>query len=459
MKEPALVIIGNGITGITVARTVRKQFKDVRIRIISDETDYFFSRPALMYIYMGHMEARHTEPYERRFYDDNYLELIKGKVESLDPESGQITLSNSQIIPYDYLVLATGSIPNRFGWPGQDLQAVQGLYSMQDLETLEHWSAQGIDHAVIVGGGLIGIELAEMLHTRNIPATFLVRESHYWGNILPPEESGLVKKQIDAHHIGLKLNTELKSIEADENGRARAVVTTDGQEIPANFVGLTAGVRPNLSLSHPSLETGRGYLIDSYFQTSQDKIYAAGDCAQLRNPDGSPGPVEQLWYTGRMQGESLGKILGHRIQQEHDLQMRNDIVERDQATPGRSPYDRGIWFNSAKFFNLEYQTYGFVPAQVDAERTFYWQHPGKDMCFRMVWSGDAQSGAVTGFNVFGLRYRQNVCETWIAEKRSPAFVIENLKKANFDPEFFERPERKIQKAFKEFLKKAAPASA
>ncbi|HBS04969.1 MAG TPA: FAD-dependent oxidoreductase [Leptospiraceae bacterium] len=453
MKEPVLVIIGNGITGITVARTVRKQFKDVRIRIVSDEADYFFSRPALMYIYMGHMEAKQTEPYERRFYDENRLELVRGTVDSINPDSGNLTLKGGQQVPFDYLVLATGSVPNRFGWPGQDLDGVQGLYSMQDLQNLEHWSQKGIKKAVIVGGGLIGIELAEMLHTRNIPATFLVREDHYWGNILPPEESELVRKEIDAHHIGLKLKTELKSIESDENGRARAVHTSDGERIEADFVGLTAGVRPNLSVSHDSVETQRGYLVDYYFQTSHRKIFAAGDCAQFRASEG-PGPVEQLWYTGRMQGEALGINLGHRLKEEHGLKLRDDIPVREQVLPEHRAYDRGIWFNSAKFFNLEYQTYGFVPARLDTAQTFYWQHPDKSICFRMVWDGNLEDGKVSGFNVFGVRYRQEVCEKWIADGRSPRYVIDHLKEANFDPEFFERPEKKIRKAFKEFARGA-----
>lgn len=453
MKEPVLVIIGNGITGITVARTVRKQFRDIRIRIISDETDYFFSRPALMYIYMGHMEAKHTEPYERNFYDENRLELIRGRVESMDPDSGNLTLTGGQQVPFDYVVMATGSVPNRFGWPGQDLDGVQGLYSMQDLDSLEHWTKEGIHNAVIVGGGLIGIELAEMLHTRGIPATFLVRESHYWGNILPVEESNLVKQEIDAHHVGLKLNSELKSIESDSNGRASAVITSDGESIPANFVGLTAGVRPNISVSHPSVETARGYLIDYSFQTSHNKVFAAGDCAQFRTNDGA-GPVEQLWYTGRMQGEALGSILGYRIKEEHSLTLRDDIPVADQVFPENTPYDRGIWFNSAKFFNLEYQTYGYVPARLDSEQTFYWQHPKKSIAFRMVWQGNPESGQVTGFNVFGLRYRQNVCQQWIADGRSPRHVIDHLKEANFDPEFFEKPEKQIRKAFKEFIRKA-----
>ena len=89
---------------------------------------------------------------------------------------------------FDKLVIATGSKPNKFGWPGQDLNRVQGMYSYQDLEGMEA-ASKDLKQAVIVGGGLIGIEMAEMFHSRHIPVTFLVREKSYWDNVLPAEES------------------------------------------------------------------------------------------------------------------------------------------------------------------------------------------------------------------------------------------------------------------------------
>ena len=451
-KSPVVVIIGNGVAGITVARTVRKQYSEARIRIISDESDYFFSRPALMYIYMGHMKAEHTEPYERDFYDKNRLERIRGRATAIDADNQRLLLKDGQIVPYDYLVIATGSVPNRFGWPGENLDGVQGLYSMQDLESLERWSRAKIKHGVIVGGGLIGIELAEMLHTRGIPCTFLIREDRYWGNILPREEAALVEEQIANHGIPLQRNTELLSIEGDAAGRAARVKTTAG-ELEADFVGLTAGVRPNVTIQHDSLETARGYLVDRKFRTSMERVFAVGDCAQFRNEDGSAGPVEQLWYTARMHGHALGRIIGHAIQSEFDFPLSEGLQQAD--SPADIDYDRGIWFNSAKFFQLEYQTYGFVPANPNPETTFYWQHPEKAIGFRMVWEGSIADGQVTGFNVFGLRYRQEVCEDWIRNRATPEQTIQNLRRANFDPEFFERPESRIKKAFLKAQKGAA----
>ncbi len=426
-----LVIIGNGITGITVARNVRKR-SDMKITVISSESEYFYSRTALIYVYMGHLKWDNIKPYEDWFWEKNRIELIYSHAVSINTGTKTVTLIDNREISFDKLVVATGSKTNKFGWPGQDLPGVQGLYSRQDLEMLDS-NTRDITDAVIVGGGLIGIELAEMLHTKNIHVTFLVREKHYWGNILPPEEASLVERLIIEQGMDLKLGTQLKEILPSPNGKAGAAVTDKGEKIECGFVGLTPGVHPNIDLAKSSnINTGRGVLVNEYLETNIPGIYSAGDCAEIvptdcsgNNKPATPGRVEQLWYTGKMQAEVLAEnILGNRIK-----------------------YDRGVWFNSAKFFDTEYQTYGYVNNVLprDGEETFYWEHPAKKKCFRAVYSSGDRS--VKGFNVFGIRLRQQVCERWIKEKRTVEYVIRNLREANFDPEFFAKYEGEILSEF------------
>ncbi len=415
-----LVIIGNGITGITVARHVRKN-SDTRITVISGESKYFFSRTALMYVYMGHMKWENLKPYEDWFWEKNKIELVHAEATRIDTNSKTLFLNNGLNINYDKLVIAAGSQTNKFGWPGQDLQGVQGLYSKQDLELLEE-NTRGIKRAVIVGGGLIGIELAEMLHSRRIPVTFLVRENLYWGNILPREDAALVGRHIIEHGFDLRLGTQLKEIIPDDQGRVRAVITDKGEEIACQFVGLTPGVHPNIDLvKNSSIETGRGILVDEYLQTNIADVYSAGDCAEIKSFSGEGrNKVEQLWYTGKMQGEVLAQnILGKKIK-----------------------YDRGIWYNSAKFLDIEYQTYGFVSsAPREGESSFYWEHPGGKKCFHLIY--DSNDSSVKGVNVFGMRLRHKVFEEWIREHKSAEYVLEHLRDANFDPEFYSKHEEEI----------------
>jgi len=199
-----IIIIGNGIAGVTAAREIRKLDSDVPILIISGETDYHFSRTALMYIFMGHMKYENTKPYEDHFWVENRIDLLRAWVKEIDHQQNQIILDSGDKVKYKELILAVGSTPNKFGWPGQDLPGVQGMYSKQDLDQAEE-AAKTAKHAVIVGGGLIGIEMAEMFLSRGIGVSFLVREELFWGGVIPKEEALMVEKHIKEHHCDLQM--------------------------------------------------------------------------------------------------------------------------------------------------------------------------------------------------------------------------------------------------------------
>ena len=416
-----VAIVGNGIAGITAARELRKRRPDWPITVVSAESDHPWSRPALMYVYMGHMRFEDTKPYEDRFWRENRIELVRGWAARADAGAKRLELDGGRSIAWDALVVATGSVTAKYGWPGQDLAGVQGMYGLEDLERLERDTPR-VRRAVIVGGGLIGVELAEMLHVRGIAVTFLVREGSYWAKVLPPEESALVGRVIRREGIDLRFSTELERIEDDGRGRAGAVVTKAGERIECQLVGITTGVAPNLALAKASgIPCGRGVLVDVSFRTRVEGVYAAGDCAELAPPPAEKGRVEQLWYSGRKHGEVLGRVLAGED----------------------ARYERGVFFNSAKFFDLEYQTYGDVPADLSGTKSLYWEHSGGRHALRIAY-GD---GGVTGFNCLGIRYRQAVCERWIRERRPIAYVLAHLAEANFDPEFFRRHEPDMHRAW------------
>ena len=229
--EEHIVIIGNGISGVTAARHIRK-LSDKKITIVSAETDYFFSRTALMYVYMGHMKFEHTQPYENWFWEKNRIALKKGFVNQVDTAAKTLHFAEGDTLQYDKLIIATGSKPNKFGWPGQDLDGVMGMYHKQDLENLEKYAPnkEVCKRAVIVGGGLIGIELAEMLNSRSIPVTFLVRENSFWNGVLPDGESEMINRHIKNHHIDLRLGMNLKEIKSDENGKVKSIIIQETGE-------------------------------------------------------------------------------------------------------------------------------------------------------------------------------------------------------------------------------------
>ena len=422
-----IVIIGNGISGVTLARHIRK-LSDKKITIISAETNYFFSRTALMYVYMGHMKFEHTQPYEDWFWKKNRIELLNAYVEEINTDNKSLKLVNGSNLNYDKLVIATGSKPNKFGWPGQDLKGVMGMYHKQDLDHLEkHAPNKDVcKRAVIVGGGLIGIELAEMLNSRSIPVTFLVRESSFWNGVLPEGESQMINSHIKNHHIDLRLSSNLKEIKSDENGNVKSVIIEEtGEEIACNVVGLTAGVSPNIDFIKSSkIETGRGVKVNRFLETNIPDVYAIGDCAEQHEAIGNRRPIEAVWYTGRMMGETLAQtICGNRLE-----------------------YKPGHWFNSAKFLDIEYQTYGWVFSKPrEDEAHFHWKHDDDTKCITVNYN--SKTNEFIGINTFGIRMRHETFDTWLTEKRDIDYVMNHLSEANFDPEFYSHYEAEILSAY------------
>ncbi len=415
-----VIIIGNGIAGVTAARHLRKLSGDVNITIISDETDYFFSRTALMYVFMGHMRPKDVQPYEDWFWGKNRINLVRARVTSIDFDLKKLyTNSLEKIFSYDKLIIATGSKSNKFGWVGQDLDGVHGLYHWQDLEAMQRHAKKGVRRAVIVGGGLIGIEMAEMFLSHKIPVTFLVREKSFWNVVLPAEESEMVNRHIREHHIDLRLESEFSEI-LDENndGVADAVILKSGEKFLCDFVGLTVGVSPNIDFLRKDaisqLKINKGIVVNAFLETTIPDVYAIGDCAEIEKPQPGRKAIEAVWYTGRMMGETVAKnILGKKI-----------------------AYNPGIWFNSAKFLDIEYQVYGDL-----ISNSVYWEHADGKKSIRICY--DKNSGAVLGFNLMGIRYRQVVCEKWIREKTHIEQVLQHLGMANFDPEFFSEYETAV----------------
>jgi NADPH-dependent 2,4-dienoyl-CoA reductase/sulfur reductase-like enzyme len=401
-----VAILGNGVAGVSAALRLRALRPDWRITILSGESTHHYSRPALMYVFMGHLRYADTKPFPDSLWVERRLDLVRGWVTAIDLERRELRLHRGTPIHFDKLLIATGSKPNRFGWPGQDLDGVQGLWGLPDLRLLFE-NAKHAARAAIVGGGLIGIELAEMLHSRGIAVTLLVRERSYWSNVLPPEESEMVNRAIRAAGMDLRLGTELASIEDRGDGRAGAVVTKAGERIACDLVGLTAGVSPNVDVVKESaIAVGRGVLVDRALRTNVPDVFAAGDCAEIVAPGDERNVINQVWYTGKMQGEAAAAGLA--------------------GEPGE--YDPGIWFNSAKFLDLEYQTYGrVVPGELES---LFWMDAAGKRSIRIA----HRDGRVAGFNLIGVRWRHAVCERWLAERASVEHVLDHVEEAAFDPE-------------------------
>ncbi len=401
-------IVGNGVAGVTAAFTLRERDRDARITLISGESDYFFSRTALMYAYLDRMTLRDLEPYERDAYQRLRIERVRGWVTDLDAGRRQVQLEGGAVIEYDRLLLATGSLANRIPWAGLDAvqEGLVHFVTLQDLERCEQLTRPGA-RAVVVGGGLIGVELVECLAHHGVDTTFLIREPWYWPAALDEREAAMVSDHLRRHGVKIVLGENVTEV-LTEGGRVRGVRTARDVTYPCEILGVTAGVHPAIewlaNVQTPPARK-RGVLVDRAFRTSLPGVFAAGDCAEFSDN----GQVEQIWYSAKRHGEQAARS------------MLGDPVE----------YRPPVFYNSSKFFEIEFTTVGDVMQAPAGARQLFARAPGREATVRVI----EHEGRVIGFNMLGSRWNHTYFERWIAERRSLDWVLQHLGEAQFDVEF------------------------
>lgn len=400
------VIIGNGVAGTTAALALRARDAAADVTLISAESDYFFSRTALMYAFMDRMTLRDLEPFERKVYDKQRIRRVRGRVTGLDAASQVVRTAEGGEHPYDRLLLATGSAPVRPDWTGlaQVRAGAVHFVSLDDLAACES-AAKRATHAVVAGGGLIGVELVECLVYHRKMVTFLVREPWYWPSGLAGEESEMISAHIRSHGVDVRFGVEVREV-TSSGGEVRAVITNRGTELPCQMLGIAVGVTPAVSwlrdVATPP-EMLRGIVVSPSFRTSLDKVFAAGDCSEIRLEDSTL--VEQIWYSAKRQGELAARAM-----------LGDDVT-----------YQPPVFYNSAKFFGIEYTTVGRIAGGTHLFHRF----PGREASVRII----EEAGAVAGFNMLGSRWNHATLIRWIEERRSLDFVLARLDEAQFDVEF------------------------
>ena len=413
------VIVGNGICGLEAALALRRRDALARITLVSDEHHHLFSRPALMYVFAGQLRLQDTEPYDRGLYPRLSFERVSRRVTALDADGRCLHLDDGGRLSYDRLLLAVGSRGRPAPWPGAEGPDLHYFVRLDDLRSLDAGARSG-QRAVVIGGGLIGVEVAEILRDRGLHVTFIIRQEWYFPLALDCREAAVVAEHMRAHGCDVRLGAGVEELLRGPEGRLRAV-RAGGQEIPCDLAVATIGVVPATAfLGSSGLKLARGGAIevDDALRTNLPDVWAAGDCANVTWADGSRRP-EQLWYTARDQGRAAAASL-----------LGDDVR-----------YHRGTWYNSAKFFDVEYTTAGHVPAllgpddapvELDPEMRFWFQRiPGRTETQRIVCRGDR----VVGFNMLGSRWNHELLLVWIDERRPLEWVLAHLHHAAFDEEF------------------------
>ncbi|NYI00733.1 NAD(P)/FAD-dependent oxidoreductase [Cupriavidus plantarum] len=311
--KPRLVVIGNGMAGMRTVEELLKLAPDLYdITVFGAEPHGNYNRILLSPVLAGEKTVDDIMLNTREWYTQNGIELFAGDpVVAIDRPRRVVRAQSGREVKYDRLLIATGSTPFILPVPGHTLDGVIAFRDIQDVEKMLA-AARDHRHAVVIGGGLLGLEAANGLLRQGMQVTVVHNTDSLMERQLDKPASALLKVALERKGLRFLLAAQTEAILGDvgESPRVIGVRFKDGSEIPADLVVMTAGVRPNIALAASAgLHCERAIVVDDTLQTFDPRVYAVGECVQHRRA--TFGLVAPIWDQARVCAAHLAGA-GHR---------------------------------------------------------------------------------------------------------------------------------------------------
>ncbi|MCG6867279.1 MAG: nitrite reductase large subunit NirB [Gammaproteobacteria bacterium] len=300
-----LVLIGNGMAGMRTVEELLKQDSDLyEITVFGDEPHGNYNRILLSPLLSGEKSLDDIMLNRTEWYAQNGITLNTGKrIESIDRKRRVVIASDGAETPYDRLILATGSRPFVIPIPGKDLPGVISFRDIHDVEAMLESSRTG-KHAVVIGGGLLGLEAANGLMKQGMDVTVVHLLDTLMERQLDKPAATLLKASLEARGLRFLMQARTEAFVGED--RVTAVRFEDGHEVPADLVVMAVGIRPNTELAtRAGLYCERGVVVDDTLQTYDPRIYAVGECVQHRGE--TYGLVAPLFEQARVCANHLAQ--------------------------------------------------------------------------------------------------------------------------------------------------------
>ena len=299
-----LVVIGNGMAGCrAVEELLARAPERFQITIFGAEPRVNYNRIMLSPVLAGEKAFEEIVINPQDWYDANGIELVSGDpVAHVDRERNTVVSASGRVEPYDRLLIATGSDPFIIPVPGNDLPGVVTFRDLDDVEKMLAAAESGGD-AVVIGGGLLGLEAAHGLSLRGMKVTVVHLMPSLMERQLDEAAGWLLKEELERRGQSILTGADTEAI-LEKDGHVAGVRLKDGREIPAHLVVMAVGIRPNIRLAKAAgLEVERGIVVDDDMVTSDPAVVAVGECVQHRGA--CYGLVAPLWEMCRAFADAL----------------------------------------------------------------------------------------------------------------------------------------------------------
>lgn len=317
------LLVGGGLASSSAAEAIRAADRDGSVLLVAQEVNRPYHRPPLSKEFLRRQKGRHELfTHEPQWFEKNQIELRTGRrVSHLDAARMTAILDNGQHVSFDKLLLATGATPAPLNLPGADLPNLFYLRTIDDCDVLHHAidkalregrpHEKGRGRAVVVGGGVLGVELAASLAQVGLAVDLLLSHAHPWDKFAGEATGRFISLYLQKRGVRLHPDSPPRRLEGD--GRVQRVVLSDATSLPCDLAIAAVGAIPNRDLLHGTpISAGRAILTDEHCRTSVPNIYAAGDCAAVFDPLFGKHRVLDHWdnavVTGKLAGRNMAGI-------------------------------------------------------------------------------------------------------------------------------------------------------
>jgi len=296
------VVVGDGVAGSSAAETLREKAPEAEITVITDEGEALYNRILIKEFAKGKLPEAPISIHDSDWYAERDIELsLNTHVTGVDTDEKVVRVYEGDDVPYDKLLVATGGTPRQLPVDNSDADGVHHFWTFQDARAIGR-DAEAADTGVVVGAGLLGVDLAAISGARGLDAHYLMRGDRWWRYALSPDGAEIVHDALRERGVTPVFESGVDHFET-EDGHVTAAVDPDGDRYEADFVGVAIGLDMNTAcLRGSGVERDGGVFVDEYMRTSVEDVYAAGDLTRFHDTIVGERAQNGSWGSAKEQG-------------------------------------------------------------------------------------------------------------------------------------------------------------
>ena len=297
------VIVGDGIAGSSAAETIREEDPEADVTVLTDEGEALYNRILIKEFAKGKLPEAPISIHEPEWYDERDIDLeLNTHVTRVDPDEQVVHTHEGDEYGYDKLLVATGGTPTQLPVENSDADGIDHFWTFQDARDIKR-HAEESDEGVVVGAGLLGIDLAAICAAQGLDAHYLMRGNRWWRYALSLEGAEIIHDALEEKGVTPVFESGVDHFEVDDDGHVTAAVDPNGERYDADWAGVAIGLDFNVEWLHGSgVEIDDGVVVDEHMRTGVENIYAAGDITRFHSTILDERAQNGAWGSAKEQG-------------------------------------------------------------------------------------------------------------------------------------------------------------